>query len=129
MSDHSQVQFITENSDIPLDESASLTHLLHNNDRYTTIVWFEPTYPVHKNFQQIFIEFNRVCHKVDVFTDIDKCTDTLTKISSDCKAYLLMPGIWASDLLNRSELLSVWRTSVEQIFICSSSPPQYRSLR
>ncbi len=118
----SQEQFHTTIRSSKLIKSAK--HALH-----VTIIWFEPTFYMRDDFQQIFHKLNVEYQNVNVFTDIDACVGSLTEIAPDSTAYLLTPGMWTMDLLKHLRLPSAWKTSIKEIFVYSSSPQQYNFLR
>jgi tetratricopeptide (TPR) repeat protein len=92
------------------------------------IVWFEPTFFVRDDFQQIFRKLKEEYQNIHVFTDVHECVDSLSKIALDLKVYILMPGMWTTKLLNRLKHTSNWKTIVNEIFVYSSSPEQYEFL-
>jgi tetratricopeptide (TPR) repeat protein len=126
---NSQNQFSAKNRDIKSNKYANHKQPSRNNMHHVIIIWFEPAYFLHNDFQQTFDKLNMVCYKVDVFTTINECIDNLAKIGTDSKVYLLMPGMWAVEVLHRLPLLSARKSSIDEIFIYSSSPQRYEHLR
>jgi tetratricopeptide (TPR) repeat protein len=112
-------------SDEPITPATNIP-LPQNNNHHIIIMWFEPTYLLRNDFQQAFDKLNTVCYKINVFTNIDECLENLAQMHSYSKVYLLVPGMWAVDLLNQIQLSS-WE-SIDAIYIYSSAPQQYEYL-
>jgi tetratricopeptide (TPR) repeat protein len=125
----SQDQLNASDGSNRLNKPLKQTPSLRSDTRRIIIIWFEPTFFIRNEFKQILDKLNMECHQVDVFTDIDECVASLTKIAFDFKVYLLMPGMWSNDLFNHLQHSSAWKMTINEIFIYSSSPQQYECLR
>lgn len=92
------------------------------------IVWFEPTLSIRKDFQDAREKLKQMSFRSAMYTNSEKCIKDLPEICLGLQIVILLPSIWAQDLLSRIRSTYPERP-IGAVFIYSSSPQQYDFLR